>query len=204
MRSLLFSTTLSLSLAAMTRRAARDLLPLPHFPSVDIELLVDPANVGFSAFTTVFPWRTKSMLCIRWQGAVSSSHSGSVVLSQSCGRHCGRMRDRRPRDCGWPRSPFGASGCSRLHGCARAPRSTGRWRSGPRGLDELVCPSFACEIVQGLSAKLLPKAAQVARRGGGLWQRHVDPRVGKCRPRCRELLRALASTPTHVSLKHCF
>ena len=44
-------------------------------------------------------------------------------------------------------------------------------------------PSFACEIVQRLSAKLLPKAAQLeAQRGGGLSRGYVDPRVGKCHP----------------------
>ena len=59
-----------------------------------------------------------------------------------------------------------------------------------RGLDELVGPSFACEIVQrlSLSAKLLPKAAQVeAQRSSGLSQGYVHPLVGKYRPRCREL-----------------
>ena len=50
------------------------------------------------------------------------------------------------------------------------------------GLDELVGLSFACEIVQRLSAKLLPKAAQVeVQQGSGLSQGYVDPRVGKCR-----------------------
>ena len=54
----------------------------------------------------------------------------------------------------------------------------------PTGLDELVGPGFAREMVQRLSAKLLPKAAQVeAEWRSGLSQGYVDPRVGKCRPR---------------------
>ena len=60
----------------------------------------------------------------------------------------------------------------------------------PRYLDELVGPNFACEIVA--SAKVLSEAAQVeAQRRSGLSYGYVDPGVGKYRPRCRELVRAL-------------
>ena len=70
---------------------------------------------------------------------------------------------------------------ARGYGYARAPRSAELWRSGSaasrfsaEGLDELVAPSFACEVVQRLNAKLLPKAAQVeAQRGSGLSQGYV-------------------------------
>ena len=79
---------------------------------------------------------------------------------------------------GWPLSELRVA---RGYGYARAPRSAGLWRSGSaasrfsaEGLDELVAPSFACEVVQRLNAKLLPKAAQVeAQRGSGLSQGYV-------------------------------
>ena len=62
----------------------------------------------------------------------------------------------------------------------------------PRYLDELVGPSFAYEMVQRPSAKLLSDAAQVeAQRRSGLSHGYVDRGVGKCRPRYRELVRAL-------------
>ena len=104
--------------------------------AMDIELLAVLLNVGFSAVTTEFPWRTRwLMLVIRWRradrlsGHFTSSHSGSVVFPQSRGRCCGAW-EAAARGVRWPRSPFGASGCSRLHGYARASRSAERGRSG--------------------------------------------------------------------------
>ena len=82
------------------------------------------------------------MLSIRWRGPfrLRPLHFQSLWLSRvlrSRGRCCGACG--AARGIGWPRSPFGASGSSRLHGYARAPRSVGRWRSGP------VAPWFSAE-----------------------------------------------------------
>ena len=108
----------------------------------------------------------------------------SRVLSKPC------LRRWRMRRIGWLRSPFGASGCARLHGYARAPRSAGRWRSG----------SAASRLstegpwwVGWFQFWLRDSQRQRKWRLSGAVDYHegVDPRVGKCRPRCRELWRAL-------------
>ena len=122
-------------------------------------------------------------------GRFPSSPSGSVVFPQCCGRCCGACGTAAP-GIGWPRTLFGASGArgytdTPVH---LAPLDVGALALPPRGfqprgLRELVGPSFACEIVQRPSAKLPPKAAQVeAQRGSGLSLGYVAPCAGKCRP----------------------
>ena len=68
----------------MTRRAARDPLPLPDLPSVEVR-----PNVGLHAITNRVSLEIPVfVLSIRWRepsgsGRFRSSHSGSVVFSQS-------------------------------------------------------------------------------------------------------------------------
>ena len=139
---------------AITRRAARDLLPLTHLALV--ELRDERRALGHSAQRRLqrrhhraskenevvdVPNSLAGSRQAQAQAqaqAFPSSHSGSVVSPQNPWLMLWHMRDRRPR-IGCPKTSFGASGCLRLHGYSRAPRSAGRRRSGP------AAPCFSAE-----------------------------------------------------------
>ena len=122
----------------------------------------------------------------------------SVVFRQSRGRRCG-ARDRCLEGLDHPRA-FSQLRVARGYKdtpVLLAPLDVGPLPLPPRGvsrgtLTSWWVPVFARDMVQRLSAKLLPQAAQVdAQRDSAPWQGYVDLRVGKFRPRQRELLRSL-------------
>ena len=160
---------------------------------MDFELLVAPVDVGFNAVSTALLRKSSG------SGCFSPSYRGSVVLPQSRGLVCGAC-GTAARFIGWPRSPLGASASSRLHGYARAPRSVGRWRSGSAApwLSAEALMSWLVPVSPARESSVLGRevTAKGSASGGSAEQWTVarvclDPRVGKCRPRCRELLRAL-------------
>ena len=167
---------------------------------MDFDLLAVLLNVGTNVFTTLLPWRTRWLMpsVLWWRSRQDQAASLPVTLAESCSIKA--VADAVAH-AGPPPGRLHGPGALELRvtRILRAPRSAGRLRSGaglrgfqPRDLDELVGPSFDCEIARRLSARLLPKAAQVeAQRISGLSQVYVNPRVGKCRPHCLELLRAL-------------
>ena len=131
--------------------------------TVDVELLAAFLDVDLHAVTTTLLWRRKWwMHIIHGQGVdrlrlqpVGSpwlSHVASVMLPQSRGSSCGA------RAAAWP------------------PRDI-----RPKNLDELVGPSFACEMVQRLFAEESGSSA------GAVDCRNVDPRVGKGLQRRKDL-----------------
>ena len=175
------------------RRAARDLLPLPHFLSVEL-------HDGHRALGRSARLRLQRRLHRMENEVVDarSSLAGSrqaqaashpVTVVQSCSlktvtEAVARAGPLPERGIGWPRSPLRASGSSRLHGYARALRSAGRWRSGSAA--SRLSTEINCETVQRLSVE--------AQRSSGLSRGYVDAPVGKWRPRYMNLCVLSSST----------
>ena len=174
----------------MVRRAARDLLPLPDFFSVRLHdghrargrsvqrrfqrrlhrtslenEVVDALNslAGIRQAQAASRPTTLAQSCFLAAVAEAVAHVGPPPEGLDCPGALSDLRVAR----GYTDTPLhlallGAAGFQ------------------PKDLDELVGHSFACEIVQRLSAKMLLKATQVeAQRDSGLSRGYVDPRVGK-------------------------
>ena len=185
----------------MVRRATHDLLPLPHFPSAKLHdghraLGRSPRRRLQRHLHRTLVSEVVDALNSLAGSPQAQAASRPVTLAQSCSL---KAVAEAVAHAGPPPEGLVGPGAllelrvargytdTRVH---RAPLDVGALAQPPRGLqpkdlDELVGPSFACEIVKRLSAKLLPKAAQ---RENGLSRVFVNPRVGKCCPRCKELL----------------
>ena len=132
----------------MARRAARDLLPLPRIPSVELRdehralgrsaqrwlqrrhHLVSLENEVVDALNSLAESRQARAAFLPFTLAKSCSLKAVVGAVALAGHRLRR----------WPRSPVGASGCSRLHRYTSALRSTARSRSG------LATPTFSAKV----------------------------------------------------------
>ena len=131
---------------------------------MDFELLAVLLIIGFNAVTTVLPWRSRWLiLVIRWLGAVTLKPLPFQSLSLSCVPSKPWLMLWRTRD-GRPKEGLDGPGTLAELRVARGYTDT-PWTSLRRTLALWPC-LFACEIVQRLSVKLLPKALHVeAQRG---------------------------------------
>ena len=161
------------SFTRVVRRAASDLLPLPRFLSA--ELHDGHRALGRATQRRLHRTSFENEVVDAFNPLAGSRQVRlppvwSPWRSRAPSKPWLRLwRVRGRRGIGWPRS----------HVYTVTPVHL-----APLDLDEPIGPSVACETVQRLSAKLLPKAAQVeAQRGSGLSQGYVDLRVGKCFPR---------------------